>query len=392
MLYNILYKCKALKVMFLFLLTMLFIFPFAIVVFAENQVTVHTGYNIVFVVDNSTSLDNTDPAHLRKAGLTKILSWLPGTRSQVGLVVFSTDSQAYKDNLQLIEDKNDILDFFNHLPEVTDGWTNITVGLSAAISYINDRKGTDPDLHNLIVLFSDGNIEFADKTEVEPSREEMLQLAKEAKDNEIEIAAIALNNNGEANLSDMKSISSPDLFIEVTSANDLEYAFAQLHQSKFKADTTQLEEGVNKFWVKFGSSALNLNFEPQSTTDDFILISPLDKQIYTKDSPEVYRVGNTYMLNLIHPIYGEWKCEITGGTGTGVTTAPDDFLTDFLGSLIAPVPSTIITTAVELFITSVVTKRLKSRSGRIAFILLMFLLASLIVIAVNYGGSLFQYA
>ena len=58
----------------LLLFALLFALYSSIPVFAKDDtVDVHTGYNIIFVVDNSQSLEHTDPARLRLSGLSKIL-------------------------------------------------------------------------------------------------------------------------------------------------------------------------------------------------------------------------------------------------------------------------------------------------------------------------------
>jgi len=373
------------RAILLFLFTLLLIFCFTTPVFAKDTVDVHTGYNIVFVVDNSGSLNQTDPARLRLTGLSKILSWLPGTGSRAGLVIFSTEVESYEHNLRLIQNQNDVKDFSDWLPKEPAVWTNITDGLSSALTYFNEDLGTDPNLTNLIVLFSDGNIELPNKSDVEPSRAKMLQLADQAKSNGIEIATVALNNNGKANVNDMQSISSPGLFIEVTNAQDLENAFVKLHESKFKADITQLKTGTNNFWVKLGSSALNLNIEPQSANDDFILTSPMNKKSYTKDSPEIYQIDGVYILNLTSPIYGQWKCKITDGAGSVVKPVSENFLKNFIGDVVTPLPSGIILLGITAIMGTITSK-----SGHIVFMLGSFVAASCLYALVFFSGALFS--
>lgn len=362
------------------LLTLFFSFP----IFAEDKVDVHTGYNIVFVVDNSDSLKRTDPARLRVSGMSKMLSWLPGTGSRAGLVVFSTKAETYGSELCLVEGKEDVMRFSSQLPVNPADYTNITAGLSSALSYLDEGRGADPKFNNLIVLFSDGNIDLPKKSSIESARREMLRLAEEAKAQGTEIATVVLNNNGNANVSDMQSIASSGLFIEATDAQSLEDAFKALYDSKFKADTTLLNEGTNHFWVTIGASALNFNFEPQKADDDFILTSPLNQKSYTKDSPEVYQVGGVYVLNILRPTYGQWKCELTGGVGRTSNPLPEGFWAKFAADMIQPWPSGIALYGIQTLFTI-----LQKKSSRVVAGIVSFILASGLYALVFFGGALF---
>ena len=155
------------------------------VVFAnigKLELTPHTGYNVVFVMDTSGSLESvhtedppTDPNKLRIEGLGKFLSKLPGSGSRVGLVTFNTHAEAFEKNLRLMQtsDVQAIYDEVVRKNEKLGKYTNITEALHKAADFFTPTKGLDPSLPKLILLFTDGMITLEDSSRVADSTFDM---------------------------------------------------------------------------------------------------------------------------------------------------------------------------------------------------------------------------
>jgi len=249
----------------------------------------------------------------------------------------------------------------------------------------------DPDLPNLIVLFTDGIIDLPGKT-TNKDVEKMLEMGDKARNKNIKIATISLNYSGNSNTSSLKILSdktveNPEkesLFHEVTNAKNLKNAFEKIHTSLFLFEKKTLKEGKNTFYVPpIGAEVFTFTFSPTSPSDDFKLTSPKGNVVYTKTNAR--QIDNGLCVIMIEkPESGIWFAELSTG---GVIVRPEEKLSFFkqawnalylwIMALLAMFISTIVGIPAKVavnFITNrieegwkIINEKIKSGIGKIAF-------------------------
>ena len=289
-------------------------------IFAAREVQLSMGYNIVFIVDTSGSLKSTDPFRLREQGLGMVLSWLPGTLSKVGMVTFNTKAAVYGERLRMVQSFADVDAFLRAAQQPANGYTNITQALEIALGFFKEENGMDPELPNLIMMFSDGVLELPNKKDEPAAEQRLMELAGQAKREGIQISTIALNASGDSNTEQLRRLSEitgESLYIEVRGSEQLRAAFAAMHAAKFYSDKFELKAGKNSFGVSEKLvNTLNFTFIPDSPSDDFELVTPDGSRAYTKADANL--LDGLYIIHITNPADGRWYCNIKGGASAKV--------------------------------------------------------------------------
>jgi|GEM_PF-6775828 len=291
-----------------------------------------TGYNIVFVVDASYSLNGhvvnsstppSDPNELRYQALGYMLALLPGTNSRAGLVHFNGNVSTFNSNLHLINSQDDVYDLYNYaVNQNLDYYTDITKAIDCAIHFFDDRRGKDENLPNLIMLFTDGKIELA-SGDVIGSRAKLETLAASAEAENIQVATVFLNKDNQYDDTDLRIITkNDDLFNNITSADDLTATFDSVHSLLFNAQKKDLSKGKDAFLVpRYGANMLTFTFFPESETDTFKLVSPTG---VVRTNSDAIKMGDMYIMHIPTPEYGAWFSYISDGDGKVGTSVEDD--------------------------------------------------------------------
>jgi hypothetical protein len=356
----------------------------------EVEIKKSSGFNIVFVVDTSLSLrttrgEGTDPGGLRYDALGQILSWLPGTKSRVGIITFNRNASQYDPKLRLMESMDDVVELRDYVANKKLGeWTNITEAMEQALEFFpnldasnvqaeREKRGLDENLPNLIMLFTDGVIDLpGGRSAVSESAGRLTSLAKEAKNREVEIATVALNTNGEAQSEELKKISElsgSSLFQEVRSAAGLKEAFDAIHDFLFSSQKFDLVAGESKrFQVpRIGALALTITLSPDDAIE---LTSPVSKRVYTMDDAEMLD-DDHMVIQIPQPEGGSWKYKLSGEDGGGVIpTNPDLSFSERLYNTISSPPlAGALNGASDALVSTLLGKKLKkelSKKGVVA--------------------------
>jgi Mg-chelatase subunit ChlD len=153
-----------------FLLAVVLLCGLILPVSAKPTVVVSPAYNVVFVMDASLSLRDSDPVGMRDTGLATVLALVVGTGSRVGLVTFNRTAAAYEPKLRQILSPEDVQSFYIAAQQKLGEWTNIVEALRLANRFFTEENGADPALPNLILLFTDGEIDLpGGKSNIETS-------------------------------------------------------------------------------------------------------------------------------------------------------------------------------------------------------------------------------
>jgi len=106
--------------------------------------------DMMFVIDTSSSLRNTDPKDFRLAGAIGLVENLsPKSDIKIGVVSFDKDGELAQ---ALTSDRNTVVDALRILPQ--SGSTNLAAGILTALAEL-ERNGR-PDSSRVIMLFTDG--------------------------------------------------------------------------------------------------------------------------------------------------------------------------------------------------------------------------------------------
>ncbi len=185
--------------------------------------------NLVFVMDASNSMNYTDHEGLRYQAIERFAGRMTEKGNYMGGVVFSNHVVEI-DGIELqpvnsSTEKKAITDrlgsWMSQGVNEDAGYTNIGEALSAAVDVL--ASNGSPDLPSYIVFLSDGNTEMPSKEELEESRESKTEAVNKAVEKQIKIFSICLNENGRADIGEMKDFSqrTGGEFQEVIDAADL---------------------------------------------------------------------------------------------------------------------------------------------------------------------------
>ena len=148
-------------------------------------------YNVVFVTDESGSMDTTDPEKLRYEAIRSFNGLAAETGNYLGSVSFN-DQIIKKQDIQAVEgvdQKNSFTD--KVVTESAPGWTNIGLGLSAAVDMLDNSKNAE--LPAVIILLTDGNTEMGSAEEEENSLAEKADAIERAGSDDPEAIRTALS-------------------------------------------------------------------------------------------------------------------------------------------------------------------------------------------------------
>ena len=297
----------------------------------ENEEANYNRFNVMIVLDASSSMDYTDPSHLRYEAISQFINLLAEKGNLLGGIVFSdqvagqqvpiaADSQEGKNQvLQMLKDATTILEN----TETPDGlrYTNIGESLKMAVSMLQEHGA--PDLPSVILLLSDGNTEMPTEEELEVSLEQKAEAIQEARDEGITIYNVCLNANGRADFTEMEQISSATggEAREVTAAEDLQDVFNTFYNLIYSTSTISIVDGVfsdsGRLETEFdvpGLGVEEVNIIIYGSVDNIQLINP-DGEIV---NPSIQRFNTFTMLKLTDMESGTWTLVTEGVPGNSI--------------------------------------------------------------------------
>ena len=315
---------------FLAVIMLLAVISFPVSSQAEEE-TNYNRFNVMIVLDASSSMDYTDPSHLRYEAISQFINLLAEKGNLLGGIVFSdqvagqqapiaADSQESKDQvLQMLKDATTTLEH----TETPDGlrYTNIGESLELAVSMLEENG--DPNLPSVILLLSDGNTEMPTDEELEVSLEQKAEAIQEARDEGIKIYNVCLNANGRADFSEMEQISSATggEAREVTVAEDLQDVFNAFYNLIYSTSTIPIVDDVfpdsGRLETEFdvpGLGVEEVNIIIYGSVDNIQLINPDGKTV----TPSIQQLNTFAMLKLTDMIPGSWTLVTEGVPGNSI--------------------------------------------------------------------------
>ncbi len=303
---------------------------------ADEEKEITNRYNVVFVVDESSSMTDSknpsDPDCLRHDAIRRFIALMAESGNKVGSVSF-TEKIIIEQEMQYVdgmEAKEAFADVIADPPQ--SGMTNIGLALSKAIEIL--EEGKDEKLPSAIVFLSDGNTQTPKEVEdsLELSLEQKAQAIEDARKAGYPIHAVLLNANGQADGAEIAQISKATggEYVEITKAEDLNEAQMMFYRIIFNAmeeDAAEVEindEGYaeRQFEVP-GIGVEELNVIIEGDIKSASLTDPNGKVYEGKELEAMTLKSSSFLLiKLADPVGGEWTATAYGEPGLKIKFKP----------------------------------------------------------------------
>lgn len=294
--------------------------------YAEQKTS--NRFNVVFVIDTSGSMEETDPNELRYDATKMFLGLLANEGNYVGSVMFSSGVNK-KTNITAIKGNTDKNKIENDIESVNPGgWTGIGTALYEATSML--KSDGDDSLPSVIILLSDGKSELGSQEELIKCNELKAKAINVARDNDIQIYSVGLNSNGGADINELQQISkaTDGTCKEVKNASDLKKVFADFYNLIYETKTTTIYEGKvpsdGKINAEFevpnaGVEEVNIIISSKSSIKNLTLTKPDGSELSENDVKKITTTSKSFSITKITgPDGGVWKLFAKGKSGDEV--------------------------------------------------------------------------
>lgn len=289
--------------------------------------TAANKFNVVFVLDTSGSMNQTDAVGLRYDALNLFLSLLTEKGNYVGTVLFTQtiDKTSNITEIKTIDDKRKV---FDDLKSVTpsSGDTNIGLALAAATDMLDTQRNTNLD--SVIILLSDGNTDLSSQKALDASEYYKEYGVGHARSGKYKIYCVGLNTNGAMNGSELQDIAdrTDGQFVEVSNPADLSKVTETFYSIIYDtpSDTQRVVIGQDgKVEKKFSVPDIGIeevNIVVRGNTTGIEITKPDSSKIPETDVENMSLKTNEYTnVKLPNPQNGEWMATILGDPGAEVT-------------------------------------------------------------------------
>ena len=287
-------------------------------------------FNVVFVIDTSLSMKDTDKSSNRFEATALFLAMLADEGNNVGLVSFSDKIESK--NIQPISGNQDKIELSNNIRKrKPSGDTDIGGALAEATDMLTKM---DSDLPSIIILLSDGNTDLDTEKLEEKSKKTQEDAIEKARDNKIKIYTVILNADGEADIKELKTIAKATngKFEEVKSATDLSKVFEKFYSEIYGTKSYILHNaGLRDNGKGKGKGELDLtitvsdygveelNIAVFGNVDGYTLTSPSGEKKDKKGlSDNIFSSKTFDLIKILNPELGDWHIKVTGDIGTNV--------------------------------------------------------------------------
>lgn len=323
---------KLLKIFTSLLVIGLMIFQVSISSIADDQnKNTSNRFNVVYVLDNSGSMEETDPDNMRYAAVSLFNSLLANDGNFVGGVVFS-DSVKMQHSVQEVTSASDKRNLMNKITSTEiKGWTNIGQALLTAEDMLAENGNCDQD--SVILLLTDGNTEMGTKDETNTSLENKAAAIQIARDKGIRIYSICLNadgiNSNTLNPQEMQQIADATGggYIEVTS-DDLTDAFKKFYEMIYSTNAKVIINGtLNADGVlskdfdipAAGVEEVNIIIDSEQSLSEIKLTQPDGTVLEGSKIDDIMIVSDSYsVIKIMLPQGGKWNIYAKGSPNTSI--------------------------------------------------------------------------
>lgn len=287
-------------------------------------------YNVVFVMDNSGSMEGrngSDPDGWRYEALDLFLGLTTNRGNFIGAVAFN-ETVVFKAEMKELEGNYEKGKLSQQLEDVpVGGDTNIGAALLEAVKML-DEQG-NPELPSAIVLLTDGNTDLDTEEKMEWSETNKKAALHIAEQNHYPIYSICLNKSGKADSKELSSISTATKgeWEEIRHAEDLKQVFNWFYNLIYDTETvTLIDEKIpehgkveTEFTIpEFGVEEVNIIISTLNYDTTYEITCPSKK--YTEEELDDMRISASSfsVIKVIEPEAGAWKVTVYGIPGDDI--------------------------------------------------------------------------
>ena len=299
---------------------------------SENEAA--NRYNIVFVNDESGSMNTNDNQLFRYEAIRRFVALMAQDGNRIGSVSFNEkiiDQVPMKD-IKGFADKTEFVEHISQFaPDSNKGMTNIGLALKIAVELLN--SGRNPDLPSIIILLTDGQTQMPTEKEKELSLEQKADAIEDARRAGYQIYSVHLAKNAAtADNNELKQIAAATggASETVDKAEDLEEVQMMFYKIIFNALTDDAAEAVigpdGKATQSFnvpgiGVEELNIIIEGDMT--DCSLEDPNGKLYSGAELQNITMTGKDFkLIKVTDPIGGKWTATAYGDEGVKIKFKP----------------------------------------------------------------------
>ncbi len=295
--------------------------------FADDEKTTINRFNVIFVIDASTSMKYSDAKNNRFEATDLFLGMLANDGNYVGTVVFNgnvsskditeVDGNSAKKSLsKSIRDSK------------LDSDTNIGGALLKATNLLEQKANSE--LPSIMILLSDGNTDFDDPKQVQESKEQKETALEIARDKGYSVYAVCLNSDGKADGKELENIAKATnggMFEEVNNSADLKDVFDKFYtqiygtkSSKLVDDTIGKNGKIVKEFPVSDVGVEEVNIAVFGDVDSCSIENPGGEKLSKSEMDDITFSAETFKLvKLVNPEKGKWTFTATGKPGAKVT-------------------------------------------------------------------------
>lgn len=290
---------------------------------AESSNT-SSNLDVVFVLDSSGSMKESDPEEIRTEAIKMFLDMSQVQGNKFGLVAYS-DNVVREHNLDTINSNDDKERIKNMALNIPLGQkTDTGAGILEAVNLMN--SGHDKNHKPVIILLSDGKNDPQRKTE--DSLKDLKSSISTCKDKGYPVYTIGLNYDGtvdKTQLEEMSNETKGKNYITSTAA-DLPKILTDIYadNSKLKVQdggTVTANGEYQDLKVKIpNSNVMEANISMISDSKvEVKLLEPKGNEVNIPSSNAVFTTSKKYsMLKIIKPTEGDWTVKIKGVSGSNI--------------------------------------------------------------------------
>ncbi len=288
--------------------------------------------NVVFVIDESGSMGNTDRDKFRYEAVEAFMALSAESGNYMGAISFD-DSIIERIDICQVTDKTVKEAIAKRIKSVPKGKdTNIGQALKLATDMIINQGNSNLD--SAIIILSDGKTDLPQNpkglTKAEQDRQDAIEAAKKY---DIDIYSVCLNQNGAAIQSEIQEASDAtvtDGFREVRNAEDLTSVFNMFYEMIYGTETIRIADTIipegGKLVVPFtipsvGVEEANVTINRSNYRKklDYGLTKPDGTELSKSEVDSMLYDTNTYsVIKIDKPEGGEWNLVISGDEGARV--------------------------------------------------------------------------
>ncbi|NMM63666.1 VWA domain-containing protein [Clostridium sp. P21] len=283
-----------------------------------------SNLDVVFVLDSSGSMKESDPEEIRTEAIKMFLDMSQVQGNKFGLVAYS-DNVVREHNLDTINSNDDKERIKNMALNIPLGQkTDTGAGILEAVNLMN--SGHDKNHKPVIILLSDGKNDPQRKTE--DSLKDLKSAISTCKDKGYPVYTIGLNYDGtvdKTQLEEMSNETKGKNYITNTAA-DLPKILTDIYadNSKLKVQdggTVTANGEYQDLKVKIpNSNVMEANISMISDSKvEVKLLDPKGTEVSIPSSNAVFTTSKKYsMLKIIKPTEGDWTVKVKGVSGSNI--------------------------------------------------------------------------